>query len=59
MGKRKSFTLRIDGDILEKFKYVCGYEARSMNKQLLLFIRETVNEFEAKHGAIELQQDGE
>lgn len=57
--KKKGLMLRIDGALLKKFKYVCEYEARSMNGQLLLYIRDSVKEFEAKHGAIELQQDGE
>ena len=27
----KHFGLRVDGDILAKFRYVCGFEGRSAN----------------------------
>ena len=59
MKEEKHLTVRVEKVILAKFKHACDYEGRSMNKQLLLYIRNTVKEFEAKHGAIELQQDEE
>lgn len=30
----KHFGLRVDGDILAKFRYVCGYVGRSANSQI-------------------------
>ena len=31
----KHFGLRVDGDILAKFRYVCGFEGRSANAQII------------------------
>ena len=34
----KHFGLRVDGDILAKFRYVCGFEGRSANAQIIQLI---------------------
>lgn len=52
----KHFNLRINGNMLAKFKYVCDYDARSMNGQLLIYIRNAIQDFEAEHGEILLDQ---
>lgn len=44
--------LRIDGQLLEKFRYVCGYEGRSANSQILWLIRNCVADYEQEHGPI-------
>ncbi len=44
--------LRIDGQLLEKFRYVCGYEGRSANSQILWLIRNCVADYEREHGPI-------
>ena len=51
----KHFGLRGDGNILAKFRYVCGYVGRSANSQVLILIRDAVEAYEAKHGRIELE----
>ena len=41
-ANEKHFGLRVDGDILAKFRYVCGFEGRSANAQiiqLMLYLR--------------------
>ncbi len=48
----RSFTLRIKDNLLRKFHYVCSYEHRSANQQLLKMIEETVREFEEANGEI-------
>lgn len=44
--------LRIDGQLLEKFRYVCGYEGRSANSQILWLIRNCVAAYEREYGPI-------
>lgn len=48
----KSYTLRIQSLLLAKFRYICKYEGRSAQSQLLLYIRRAVESFENKHGEI-------
>jgi len=48
----KHFTIRVDEELLRKFKYVAKEDGRSMNKELLFLIRDNIEEFEAEHGEI-------
>ena len=48
----KHFTIRVDEELLRKFKYVAKEDGRSMNKELLFLIRDNIKEFEAEHGKI-------
>lgn len=57
MDKLKHISVRIENSLLKKFRYVCKYEDRSANGQILNFIRNFVNEFEKEHGKIELKDD--
>ncbi len=57
MNKIKHLSVRIENSLLKKFRYVCKYEDRSANGQILNFIRNFVNEFEKEHGKIELKDD--
>ena len=52
--KRKNYTLRIDAELMDKFRYVCKYDGRSAQSQLQLYIRRMVESFESKHGPIDL-----
>lgn len=52
MENQKHLSLRIEEEMLRKFRYVCSYEARSANGQLLIFIRNAISEFEKIHGEI-------
>ncbi|WP_310604245.1 Arc family DNA-binding protein [Anaerosporobacter sp.] len=46
------FTLRIDSELLKKFRFVADYNARSVNREMEVLIKKHVNEFEEKHGNI-------
>ncbi|MFR5934000.1 MAG: TraY domain-containing protein [Oscillospiraceae bacterium] len=54
--KRKNYTLRIDAELMDKFRYVCKYDGRSAQSQLQLYIRRMVESFESKHGPIDLTE---
>lgn len=43
---QKHLSLRIDEELLYKFRYVARYHDRSANGQLLCMIQETVRKFE-------------
>lgn len=46
------FTLRIDYDLLKKFRFVAEYNARSANREIEILIKKHVDEFEKKNGKI-------
>lgn len=48
----KSLSIRIDDEMLDKLHYVADYEARSANGQIVVLIRECIENFEEKHGEI-------
>ena len=52
----KNLSIRIDEDMLHKLHIVAGYEGRSANSQVLILIRDCVDQYEAKHGKIELNK---
>ena len=52
----KSVSIRIDEDMLHKLHIVADYEGRSANSQVLILIRDCVDQYEAKHGKIELRR---
>ena len=54
MNKLKHLSLRIDNEMLQKFKFVCEYEGRSANSQLLIFIRDAIKNFEKENGEIKI-----
>lgn len=49
----KSVSIRIEKEMLKKIGYVADYEGRSVNSHILVLIRNSINEFETAHGAIE------
>ncbi len=49
----KSLSIRIDDKLLDKLHVVADYEGRSANSQILILIRDCVQQFETKHGAID------
>ena len=50
----KHFGLRVDAEILAKFRYVCGYEGRSANSQLIQLMLKFIADYEREHGKIDL-----
>ncbi len=49
----KSLSIRIDDKLLDKLHVVADYEGRSANSQILILIRDCVQQFETKHGSID------
>ncbi len=47
------FTLRIDAELLAKFRYIAEYNARSANRELEIIIRKYIEQFEKRNGKIE------
>ena len=50
----KSLSIRIEQEMLDKLHVVADYEGRSANSQILILIRDCVEEYECKHGKIPL-----
>jgi hypothetical protein len=53
----KSLSIRIDNELLNKLHVVADYEGRSANSQILILIRNCVEEYEKVHGKIELRSE--
>lgn len=51
---RLNYTLRMKPETMEKFRYVCKYEGRSVQGKLDFYINRSIENFEAKHGEIPL-----
>ena len=48
----KSLSIRIEEETLDKFHVIADYEGRSANSQILVLIRDLIEQYEAKHGEI-------
>lgn len=48
------FTLRIDAELLKKFRFVADYNARSANRELEVLMKKHIAEFEKENGKITL-----
>ncbi|MCL1832826.1 MAG: Arc family DNA-binding protein [Oscillospiraceae bacterium] len=51
----KSLSIRIDSEVLNKLHVVADYEGRSANSQILILIRDCIEQHEEKHGKIALK----
>ncbi len=49
---RTHLSIRLDGELHDKFRYVAKYYDRSMSKQILNLVATCVREFEKEHGPI-------
>lgn len=49
----KSLSIRIDDELLNKLHVVADYEGRSANSQILILIRDCIEQYEEKNGPIE------
>lgn len=56
-SKLPHFAVRVDRELLEKFKYVAEYNARSANRELELLMRKHVADFESEHGKIDIPEE--
>lgn len=52
-SETSKYTLRIDSNLLKKFRYVAEYNARSANREIEVLMKKHVAEFEKEHGPIE------
>ena len=52
----KSLSIRIEEEMLDKLHVIADYEGRSANSQILVLIRDLIEEYEAKHGEIKTGQ---
>ena len=50
----KNLSIRIDDKMLNKLHVLADYEGRSANSQILILIRDALEEYEKKHGVIQL-----
>lgn len=48
----KHFGLRVDGEVLAKFRYVCAYVGRSANSQIIQLMLKFISDYEKKYGEI-------
>lgn len=46
------FTVRVDPELLRKFRYVAEYNARSANREAELLFKQHVEKFEKENGKI-------
>ncbi len=49
----KGVTIRFPQEMLDKLSYIADYEGRSVNSQVLVLVRESIVEFEEKHGKVQ------
>ena len=48
----KSLSIRIDEETLDKLHVIADYEGRSANGQIVVLIRDLIENYEKKHGEI-------
>jgi predicted transcriptional regulator len=53
----KTLSIRIDGELMRKFRHVAKKEKRSINRELLWLICQNIEEFEAEHGPIPVGEE--
>ena len=53
----KSLSIRIAEEMLDKLHVIADYEGRSANSQILILIRDCIEEYEEKHGEIKMGKD--
>lgn len=50
----KNLSIRIDEAVLDKLHFVADYEGRSANSQILILIRDCIEDYEKRHGEIKV-----
>ena len=48
----QQFTVRVEPELLKKFRYIAEYNARSANREAEVLMKQHVDEFEKIHGKI-------
>ena len=52
----KSLSIRIEDTMLDKLHVVADYEGRSANSQVLILIRQCIDQYEKEHGEITVKR---
>ena len=50
------YPLRVDKCVMDKFKVLAKYNARSVNKEIEILMREAVEKYESIHGVIQISE---
>jgi len=53
--ENKHLGIEIDKELHYKLHYISKYEGRSANGQILYLVRKCIEDFEEKHGDIEIK----
>lgn len=59
MAEKKAFTMRITGEILDKFRVIAAFNKRTVGMQLEFLLERYIAEYESQHGTIYLNSDTE
>lgn len=51
------YTLRVNRELFQKFRYVAEADARSANRDIEQYLKKRVKEYEAQNGAIPSEHD--
>lgn len=54
---KRQFTLRLSSENFEKIKYIAQVNKRSIAMQIEYLIEQAVNEYEQKHGKINIPEE--
>ena len=55
--KMLRYTLRIDRQLFQKFKYIAEYNGRSANREIEHYLKRYVAAFEKEHGEISIEAE--
>ena len=56
MVQQNPYPLRIDKELLDKFKVVAKENGRSVNKEIEFLIKKSVSQFESENGKISIKE---
>lgn len=51
------YPLRVDKEVMQKFKVIAALNGRSVNKEIEFRMREIVSDYEKEHGEIPIPSD--
>ena len=51
------YTLRVNRDMFEKFKYIAESEGRSANRSIEQYIKKPLAKYEEENGIIEIEKE--
>lgn len=51
------YTLRVDRELFQKFRYIAESEGRSANKEIEQYLKRAVSRYEKEYGEIPIEND--